>query len=171
MSVVVGVDPGVRWTGLAAVERGRVVHAARLRGADGTSRDWALLARTARRLALEVSGYVAERGADLVAVETMVDQAAERRLWANRHTTAACCQAVWDVAAAQGWSELVVWQHAADVLDPRTGFGQVRALLVAGRAPAALSAVTGRMDEHRASAACHALAAEAARRAAVGRRG
>jgi Holliday junction resolvasome RuvABC endonuclease subunit len=159
MAGAVGVDPGARYTGLALVRRGAWVTSDELRGRDGTAKDWGKLARTARELALQVSAFVLEHEPEVVGVETMVDQRGERRTWSNRHTTSACCQAVYDVAAAQGWAELIVWQDAFDVLHMRKGYGTLKYLLEQGRAGGRVGAPAP-LDEHQASAVCHAVWAE-----------
>jgi hypothetical protein len=157
----VGVDPGVQWTGCAAVDRGRLVHSARLRGVAGAGKDWQLLARTARLLASSVSAYVLEHQPSTVGVETMVDQGPVRQAWRWRHTTAACCQAIYDKAVEDGWDELLVWQRADRVLSERgQGLGVLKYLLEQGRAGAQVGA-PGPLDEHQASAATHATWAEA----------
>lgn len=157
-----GVDPGVQYTGAAVVERGRWVHSVRLRGVAGAGKDWQLLASTARLLAVAVGGLVAEHQPTVVGIETMVDQGPVRQAWRWRHTTAACCQALWDVAVQQGWEDLVVWQRADQVLSERgQGLGVLKYLAEQGRAGPQLGA-PGPLDEHQASAVAHACWAEAA---------
>jgi hypothetical protein len=155
--VIVGVDPGVQWTGCAAVERGRYVHSVRLRGAAGAGKDWSLLARTAHRLAESVSAYVLEHQPSRVGVESMADQGPVRQAWRWRHTTAACCQAIHERAVVDGWEELLVWQRADQVLPDRgQGLGVLKYLLEQGRAGHQVGAPAP-LDEHQASAVVHAL--------------
>lgn len=171
MSVTaVGVDPGVQRTGLAAWERGSLVHSVTLRGASGAGKDWALLARTARLLAVSVSAYVRERDPRVVGVEQFDDQGRRSRTFPYRHTTAACCQAIYDAAVQDGWADLIVWQRSSDVLrHDRGGYGLLKYLLEQGRAGPRVG-VSAPLNEHEAAAAAHAAYSETAYRAAVYRR-
>lgn len=167
MSVTaVGVDPGVQRTGLASWDAGRLVHSTTLRGSAGAGKDWALLSRTARLLALSVSAYVLEAEPRVVAVETMEDQSG-RMTYRWKHTTAAVCQAVYDRAVEEGWEGLIVWQKAREVLAHTAGgSGLLKYLLEQGRAGPRVGA-PGPLNEHEASAAAHASHAEAVYRSAA----
>lgn len=157
MPGLVGIDPGVRYTGLGHVVRGRWRDSTTLRGADGTAKDWSRLAAAARSLAEVASAWTLEREPDLVAVETMVDQGG-RRGHSNRHTTAAVCMAVYDALVADGYPpEQIVWQDAAVVLSHGEGYGTLKYLLEVGRA--GIDA-PGPLNEHEASAITHASFAE-----------
>jgi hypothetical protein len=165
--MILGVDPGIQFTGVAAIERGAWVASARLRGVAGAGKDWALCARTARRLAGEVNAWVLEHDPARVAIETMVDQGPARNAYRWRHTTAACCQALHDAAEAGGWADLIVWQDAAAVLrHNRGGYGTLAYLLQQGRAGPGVGA-PGPLDEHQASAMAHAAYCETTWRSQV----
>lgn len=151
-----GIDPGARYMGLALVRRGRWVASTTHRGADGCSKDWAKLASTAATQASRAVDWCRQHDPERIAIETMVDQSG-RKAHSHKHTTAACCQALFDALVAAGMGDLIVWQDAREVLAHGTGYGDLHYLLQQGRAGID---VPGQLGEHEASAVTHACWAE-----------
>lgn len=163
---VMGVDPGVQFTGVALLDRGRWAASETFNGAPGCGKDWQLCASTARLIGARVAALAIEWDPSRIAIESFVDQGKVRRQYLWRHTTAACCQAIYDSLASAGMADLVTWQNSADVLADRQGYGTLHYLLQQGRAGRQVQA-PGILNEHESSAVCHALWAEGAQHLAM----
>lgn len=159
---VVGIDPGLRRTGLAHVVKGVVVATHTVRAPRRTASDPGAVARAGCQIARAVWWWVTEQAPLEVVAEAFVDLAG-RRHHSYRWTTPLVIGAI---AAASPLPEASITWQLPDVL----GRGEYGPLYSSWKAARRGLIPGDRLitDEHQASAACHALHREAVLRAPHG---
>jgi hypothetical protein len=160
--MVVGIDPGYRNTGVTLVDGRRVVHAFTVRG-KGPAAPFAAVAAGAHAIAEDVvSGIAVELAGrdatlELVAIEGWQFMGPGRA--AQGVTTAQVFQAIYSAVRVRfGEGTSIRVQFSGDVLDPKSGYGRLKAMLTNARA---VQTCEWRLNDHEAAAACHALWADA----------
>lgn len=154
---VLGVDPGLTVTGLAVIEGGEVVDGHSIRGRAGVAGDFPNLARAADEIGYEVALAVHKMTTppNVIAIEGFEDQGPARKRFANRHTTAMVCQAIYSTLIREVPFRMPIrWQMASQVLDRTRGYGWALGV------PDPFPGWKLLSNEHERSAALHALWAE-----------
>lgn len=151
MSGVVGIDPGLRNTGLVHVHRGEIKAAHTVTRRAVT--DFGAAARQADSVAGEAWAWIDGQAPLEVVAEAFVDQRG-RRHYSDRWKVPLVCGCL--VAHAPGLE--ISWQDPA-VLDG-AHYGDLYRLWKAGRR-GLYPGDRGLADDHQAAAACHALSREA----------
>jgi hypothetical protein len=155
--LVLGIDPGLQVTGLAAIDNQSVVLHQSVRGVRGAGNDYVRVTSAANRIAASVAEVVADLDPQVIAIENFIDQGAARKQMSYRWQTPVVIGAL--AHALQEWADRIVWQSSAEVLSngPK-GYGLVAYLARQGRLGYGLDAP---VNEHEASAIAHALWADA----------